>query len=1015
MFRSNELQTSDMNVLNKLTKEEWDSIEKQVDRTTQEVLNQMLLYGRITDTKSERSKLKTCGETVYLTTIRPQLVKMKLLDEIEKKVTIEKAKSKSKHKHCQKKTENDIRQETMAKIVNNELKEVAESFNMTKLSYDYGLKKSIVELRMATLLYMSQYFLDNNVVEEEFYRLIQTIYGVISLLKTESFMSCLNSINSEKACDQLIEDLTQKKDQLEKKVDFKIKNIFNKFPWLTDRSNYFRIIPEFNINLYKCQLELLELTKTSKSFLGFYKSNFGSGKTTATIGVVANQINGDGIVIYCCASDAVRHTVCQLAYNASIKFAIANVFKDTIRITNNNLCKQDKERKLVIADYVTTLEILCDSTKYLPNNKFEDIILIVDEPTDGADEPNNIKTKYFSRIFYHCPRRTLLVSATLPSEEELSPYVKIFKQRFGDITVKHILSKDVKVGCEIILRNGTSYTPHSDCKTSEEIVKVIEKLRTNQFLGRLYTANILYSLLDAMEEAEIDNLPDIDSLFMNSANLNHNCIKDTAITLLEILSNQQDEVIEVVCQCKSSYSRQDIYKDTEVDKKFDLKLLGTRDAHKFMGPTLLVGDDPFKLSETCFNSLLKDEDATRIINNYRKAQENEKKAMAKFTKQLEKVATSKSEKEDKLTKEQKQKEIQDMMESIDVKIGFPPWKQINTHSHVVKYGNGIIDHVNKRYIRYSANLSDIPLDTAVLDSIKLCRFAGVGIYSPGSKDLDTLYTNDVIENTLRGTLAFTVASTNISYGVNSPADNIIINDEAIRGKSIGTILQLLARVGRPGLSWTAFAFIDKELQEILSNYVFDRSVYYPDAENMNLALNNYIEQLAQEEKERVSKENDKLDKQKEKLAKELQVKTNLMYVKQRNERKSVESEADTEMNKVVDAEKRYRSLLEREFREDILKVQKKSEEASAKDGWQTSTRKNARQDHASSKAETHNNNWRRQDNAAESTRYRKVAYDRNGTRPENRPDRKDTYDRNGTRPDRKDRTTKPEEDTGRWR
>ena len=926
MFNNNEFKSGDMNILNKLTKEEWDSIERPVDKTTQEVLNQMLLYGDISDTKTERSKLKSCGESVYLSTIRPELVKLCFLDKMEIKKDenkIKKPKGKQK-KHASKNTAEEIRKQTMATMINRELKEVVDSFNMTKLSYEYGIKNNIVELRMATMLYMAFFFLNNSIPEEEIYRLIQTMRGIIGLIKTERFPSCLNSINSEVICSQMIKDLEDKHKQLEKKVKFNIRNIFNKFPWLTDKSNYFKIIPEFNINLYKCQKELLELTKTSKSFLGFYKSNFGSGKTTATIGVVANQIKTSSIVIYCCASDAVRHTVSQLAYNAGIKFAIANVFRDSIRITNNNLCKDNKDRKLVIADYVTTLAILCDSTKYLPHNKFDDIILIIDEPTDGADESNNIKTKFFSRIFYHCPRRTLLVSATLPSEEELKPYVDLFKHRYGNIETTHILSKDVKVGCEIILRDGTSYTPHSDCKNREDILKVINKLNTNQFLGRLYTANILYAFLDAMEEADIENLPDIDSIFMNNSNLNHNCIKNTALTLLEILSQQQDEVIEIVCQCKSSYSRQDIYKDIKVDKTFDTSKLGTKDAHKFMGPTLLVGNDPFELSTEAFDGLLRGEDATKIINDYKKSQDNEKKAMAKYEKQLDKVANSKSDKDDKMTKEQKQKEIREMMDSIDVKFGFPPWKQINTHSHVVKYGGNIINHIDKRNIRHSMNLANVPLDTSVLDSIKLQRFAGVGIYSPGSQHLDVLYTNDVIENTLAGKLAYTVASTNISYGVNSPADNIIIFDSAIRGKSIGTILQLLARVGRPGLSWTAFAFIDVELRNILYNYIFDKEVYYPDAENMNLALKNYQNELVHEEEMKIAKENERIKIEKEQLDKEMKQKLALVHAKLQQERQGLLNATITCKDKEEINEQRYRNLIEREFKEEIIKIQKLS-------------------------------------------------------------------------------------------
>lgn len=902
-----------MNVLNKLTKEEWNSIERPVDFITKQVLDKLLYFNRADDSNDQSSKLKTCGEEMYLIVIRPQLVKLGYLGPVkvqEKEIINITGKKGKKEKKPIIKKDDIIKMQNLSATVNREQLELFKTFNNDKLSFEYGLRKDIIELRVATLIYMCHFYSNKRLViddkvREDIYKLIQTIRTVIGKIKEKKFKSKLDSLISLSLSQIVINDLVTKCTELENIIKFDIYNIFSQYPWLTDTSNYYKVIPEFDVSLYKCQKEILELTKGSESFLGMYKSNFGSGKTTATIGVVANQIQTTSFVIYCCASDAVRHSVSQMAYNASIKFAIANIYRDTIRITKNNLCKTDAERKLIISDYLTTYLLLKDTEKYLPGCKEEDIILIIDEPTDGADEDNNVKTKYFSRIFYHAPRRTLLVSATLPSQEKLQPYIDHFKSKHGDVKIATIISKDVKVGCEVILRDGTSYSPHNDCHTKEDLECVLTKLDTDQFVSRLYTANILISLYNSMKQAQIQELPDLITTFMQTENLNHNTIKRITMNLLKILSNQSSSIITEVCKCKSTYSRQDIYGCLQIDKTFTYDKLGTTDAHKFLGPTLLIDSDPFKLADSAFNEVIGEESALKLIEDYKRAKASEKKNMTRLEKEMDKLNASKL-KEDRMSKETRAKEMTDIMDSMDTQITFQPWCQINTFHHLSKYAKHIMNDVNKKYIRRTMDLTSVPFETKVDDSLITKRFAGVGIYVPHSSKVDNLYTNDVIENTLMGTLAYTLSDTSISYGVNSPADNIIICDAAIRHKSINTILQLLARVGRPGLSWTAFAFIDLELRQILHNYIFDKHVYNPEAEHMNKALDRYKVDLVKIEHDALVKETKALEQQKQQAIKDLQLK----YI---SKQKCVFEEEHTTRLKLEDIESRLRKYTSEQF------------------------------------------------------------------------------------------------------
>ena len=135
----------------------------------------------------------------------------------------------------------------------------------------------------------------------------------------------------------------------------------------------------------------------------------------------------------------------------------------------------------------------------------------------------------------------------------------------------------------------------------------------------------------------------------------------------------------------------------------------------------------------------------------------------------------------------------------------------------------------------------MPFDARVPPEIMLRMFAGVGVLVSEDHFLsDPLYNNEVITQTLEGTAAYTVSDETVIFGINSPADNLIVDDSVVEGRSIATIFQLLARVGRPGLSWTAYGYIGDALKEVLKGYLTGGRIgkvpFEPEAGIMNAAL-----------------------------------------------------------------------------------------------------------------------------------------------------------------------------------
>lgn len=894
-----------LTLFTKASRDEWESMERPVDAITQQILVKMTNFGNC-DTSMD-SKMKTYGELLYTTIVRDILCKQGYVAAKNKTddEPIQKSKSKTK---IQVSKLDQMRMDNSKKTIVSQIKNLQTNFDEIEkqnksskvqfhlLQYEYGLSADVIDLRIITMLHICTKAIDQQKkyncefqqklttqyakFEEMCYKIVLSIMKLFELLEDTQtsnveFKSFINSTQKCKVSASLMQDLTTKFQELKQECNFNATVVFNKFPWLIDANNLYKITSEYDVKLHKCQEDLMMLVKNKHDYLCMYKSNFGSGKTTATIGVVAqaHKLPQPALVIYCCNSKAVRHSVCQMAYNASIKFAIATMTSNVaftlnpndsislsaIRIINNYLCKTDAERQLIVADYVTTFNILLNSKKIL-NVDLNDIILIIDEPTDGTDDIDNEKTKYIVSLIFHAPKRLILMSATLPSISEIEPCIKYF-------TSKHrceicIISNDsVKIGCELILHDGTTFMPHNECKTKHDLEKVISKLQINKFIGRLYTANIMFKLyeiaikIDPELKAEIKKRIDLNLIFDKYSSFNHTTIINIIINLFEFMIQLcSDSQIENICKTKITNNRFDVY-ETSIDRTFDICKITTSDAFKFVGTTIVIHDKPDEMADTMFEEIKFGTTAQKLISHYKKTKLDNEKRFEKHQKSLSKMSTAPKQKKTKMADEddnrrakspqkisgeelklQKERELETLMSGNIFDVDFPSKLQINTFDHLESHEK-LSNIANKKYVRQQCYIDTCPLDANISDNLMLYRFSGVGIYNPNAKYTDISYDDDVVKNTLNGKLAYVLSDRNITYGVNSPAENIIVCDSILKSNnsqmSINGIFQLLARVGRPNLSWSAQAYIGDDMKQTLINYIYDICSYSPEAENMN--------------------------------------------------------------------------------------------------------------------------------------------------------------------------------------
>jgi hypothetical protein len=854
-----DLGNSEKTTFKKFRQEEWGQIEKKYDNSiTENVLDAMCILGNKNESiKLSANNVSTCGDSVYIE-IRPQLVKLNLVNKnVKPKLPNVKGggkKGKGK-KGRQKKglTKDEIIRNNIKKRVLESLDAVVETFSYKRLKPDYGFRSPVAEIRLVQFMYCVQYTVSRkkseSAMEESMYDL------VVGIAKTLSNIKDLNGI-SKIACD----DLRYNYDILKQYCNFNYETMFEKYPKLCLSTKYDRVFPMMSIKPYHSQKILMNAIRDKKNdkCLYLYKAMIGSGKTTFSvalnkyveylrIGESENQLQ----VIFACSVEPVRREVCRMAYNKDIPFGIAVMEHNSVRVINNYNCSKDENRILIVADLTTTVELLQKSSNY---------ILFLDEPTVGADQPDDPVTREVVKIMMLAPEKTILSSATLPEEHEIPEIINNFKSKHQGANVFTVYSKEAMIGCEVINFDGSIIAPHNNCKSVDELKFIVQQLKTKSFIDRLYTAPVVYKIRQRMIDHGIKDVIDMEKHFSDIGILCQSEIQKVAIQILEqLISTGDDKLIEDVCkplgliEIKDEKVKEDLDLDSDSDsdlgfewdnssdssikdQSYDLDKMFTTQAHKFLGQTLVATSDPLQFaldkSKEFFEQVgLNETSASRIISKYEQAVE-------KYNMSIQKLEYIKDE-------DEKSKRLQELEEYGKPEIEFSNYLRINTRYHLAKYAKNMMDKVNGKLLRGLYPLEHLPLNMNVPDRLMLLLFAGVGIYSPGHHYIDPIYTDTVLTLASDGQLAFMISDDNICYGANYPFSHVIIDEDIAKTHSINTIFQLAGRSGRVGESWVAYAHIGHFTSDRVMNYIHgtDGDHITEEAKNMNKCFANVVEEV----------------------------------------------------------------------------------------------------------------------------------------------------------------------------
>lgn len=876
----------------KFSKEKWGSIEYKLDPFSLLVLNTLGPLGDLSGAQKEVTQdhgLQICGDPMYSEVIRPKLAEKGIVigttpeitanvsgdgEKTGKKTNTKKGKKGGKNAKAMSKAD-EIRFKNTLKKTHEAVEDTLSTINRSKKP-SYGFNSNIAELRISTLMFVCSNALTKEKSKSFCYELI------VGMLKSKKAAELLEGISRV-----ALKDMDRWIDKMTVYVEFSVKCIFSSYPRLILSTDYDKVFPTLAVRPYKSQLELMDHVKAEESSLIFYNAMIGAGKTTSVIPLAhfcrslnrekKAAVKGKGTgrvrkrfmnskgktqtqVLFCCSVEPVRYQVATLAYNAHIPFAIATV-EDVHGLTiRNHYSALDSTRELIVSDLISTLELL---------RKSQDYILFLDEPTVAADQEDHPITEIVMEILSIAPRLTVLSSATMPEPEEIPEVIEVFKNLHKEASVVSMRSREALIGCEIITSSGTTLSPHTHCETVDDLRKVLKVIENNAFLGRLYTAPVVYRFKDRLDSLGVPGLPDVEKSFEDVTKVSQIFVQEVALQLLyKVIDFGNDEIVKKACEPISALLDEvDDDSDEETDFEFDTENekieteeekeqvsfarqeaevdhlgfgisdvvedednrlkhgLFTKYAHRYVGGCLICVDNPFDFSKSASENLL------RTIDKFPKLMKSYETAVSKYQAQFQRITNSvKSE-------DVKTKQLQELQEQSRPRIPFPDFCQINTKEHMELFaGTSIAQSIEKGLIRSPLPLESIDYkQLSVPDWVLALLFAGVGIYHQNHPSLSSKYLELVLDLTAKSQLSFLVSDSSISYGANYPFYHVVIEDEMASKRSMRTLFQLMGRAGRVGKSWTAKVhLLGKQLENRMVDYVHGKLLGQQSTEAKNM-------------------------------------------------------------------------------------------------------------------------------------------------------------------------------------
>jgi len=543
----------------KLSKSEWEFLEIPVDNEEMKVLK--LIYNsrdnvniRFNESKSFLEFIKITGDLESLHAYCYHSYFKDLIEGMIKKYNLN-IKIDIPKKIVRLKSADAIRIKNLNKKINDKRKEL----------YEY-------------IILNTAYTYLNNKNKMKYY------YTLIQLLKND-----INNVNTHVI--YFINEIIKNQ-----KSDFK-ELIKNSYEYI-ERNHL--LIKYCNVELYQHQKKLFQAInnpnskETGKMLL--YQAPTGTGKTLSPIGIKKR-------IIFVCAAKHIGLQLAKSCISLEIPIAIAFGCKDISDIRLHYFAAKEftKHRRTgqifrvdnSVGDKVEI--IISDIQSYLYSmrymmafNKVEDLCWYWDEPTITLDYENHDFHEILKKNWNNNEiPNIILSSATLPSQKDIFPMIRNYKNKFRNSDIINVVSYECKKTIPILDSKGYIVMPHLVFDDYLKMKTSINYLQNNKTISRHFDVNeISKFIIYCHKKKYLKERYYMTNYFEKIEDINIISLK---IYYLEILSKLKHDQYNKIFK---KFKKQKEYKYKSIIK------ITTEDAYTLTdGPTILLTDNVEKIAK----------------------------------------------------------------------------------------------------------------------------------------------------------------------------------------------------------------------------------------------------------------------------------------------------------------------------------------------------------------------------------------------------------------------------------
>ena len=330
--------------------------------------------------------------------------------------------------------------------------------------------------------------------------------------------------------------------------------------------------------LYPHQKQLFRIIKNNNnSKLVLYTAPTGTGKTLSPIGLAEEKR-----VIFVCVARHIGLALAKSAISVEKKVAFAfgcqsandirlhyySAVEYTINKKSGGIGKVDNSEgsnvEIMICDvqsYITAMHYM------LSFNKENNIVTYWDEPTITLDYESHELHDIIHNNWSNNKIPTVVLScATLPSREELQPVYGDFCRKFEDAELHTITSHDCKKTIPIINKEGFCELPHYLYEKHSDMLRCVNHCMQNRTLLRYFDLREIITFVEFVGESiEIDDKMEIENYFSSISDITMNSLKEY---YLELLSNIEENEWDYLYKYMKS-TRKNRFRPDDVIKKMN--------------------------------------------------------------------------------------------------------------------------------------------------------------------------------------------------------------------------------------------------------------------------------------------------------------------------------------------------------------------------------------------------------------------------------------------------------------